>query len=188
MMKPSTTHGWQRLMPDVSRGRYDRAFGLMTSLDTERLPIQFSSPSPSTLGHQEVEALTRYLRLLMNMPNLQHMHSPYNLQNSNTVVRPQVDRFNTVSTARKTFRPALINGRPPNDPLSSIQCPEALFEIRMSKHIMLQCQRERGKAGVILQLFRHRFSHANGRIRVGQYALVRCFEPLPGPDLYGGEE
>ena len=170
-------------------------FALMTlisSSDSEERTMHFAnSPTPSTLGHQEVEALTRYLRLRWGMPGLQQLQSSqYNTginANSHVVVRPQVDRISAVWTARKTFRPAVINGRPPADPMSSIRCNGATFEMRMSRHILLSAERVRGKAGVILQLFRHRLTFANGGYHDGHYVLVRCLVPTQGSDLFGFE-
>ena len=73
------------------------------------------------------------------------------------------------------------------DPLASMGCAESFVEFRMSRHIVLGSQRVRGKAGVIIQVFRLRFSLANGGSHEGHYALVRCFEPTDGSNLYCGD-
>ena len=148
--------------------------------------------SSSIFSHREVEALTRSLRRRLNLSDLLHIYSPsYGARGfsvSQVTVRPQSARFSAVSTSRKTFRPGIPNGRLLDIPLGIVKCPEALCDKRMSRHVLLRHERVRGKAGVIIGLLHHRLVLANGSIHVGNFALIRSFQPHQGSYEYGGND
>ena len=131
-MKYDTTQGWRHSARVVGRPTSRGSFGLIILLDTRsppdavRITVSVNPRSSRDGGFDTVPPINA-------APAWITAHALFDVSpERERRCQTSGGRFNAVSTARKTFKPALIYERPPADPLGSTQCPESLsrFECR----------------------------------------------------------